>query len=89
MENVISYFIATFSGILLGIFYFSSLWITVRQLPTAQRPIRLFVGSLLGRLVITLLGFYLVMDGHWQQAIACLIGFLIARTLLIQRLRPQ
>lgn len=76
-------------GIVLGIFYFGSLWITVRQLPTTVYPVRLFIGSWLGRLVITLLGFYLVMNGQWQRVLVCLAGFVIARMLLIRYWRPD
>ena len=76
-------------GFILGIFYFASLWITVRQLPTTAYPVRLFIGSWLGRIVITLLGFYLVMDGQWQKALICLGGFILARIILINFWRPK
>lgn len=76
-------------GFLLGLFFFGSLWITVRQLPTTQQPVRLVLGSLLGRLAIALLGFYLIMDGQWQRVLAALIGFVIARRVLVQRFQPR
>lgn len=74
------------AGFVLGVLYFGSLWITVRQLPSTAIPIRLFVGGFISRLLIAGLGFYLIMDGQWQQALAALGGFLAARTLLIRRL---
>ncbi len=76
-------------GFLLGLFFFGSLWITVRQLPTTQQPVRLVLGSLLGRLAIALLGFYLIMDGQWQRVLAALIGFVIARRVLVRRFQPR
>lgn len=76
-------------GFGMGIFYFSSLWVTVRQLPKTQQPILLIVGSLLGRLSITILGFYLVMDGSWQRLLIALLGFVLARSILIRHWKPR
>lgn len=76
-------------GIILGIFYFGSLWITVRQLPTTAYPVRLFIGSWLGRMIVTLLGFYLVMNGQWQRVLICLAGFIAARIVLTSFWRPR
>lgn len=86
----ILFILSTFvPGIILGIFYFGSLWITVRQLPTTTYPVRLFIGSWLGRMVITLLGFYLVMNGQWQRVLICLAGFIVARIVMTSFWRPK
>jgi F1F0 ATPase subunit 2 len=66
-------------GIFLGLFYFGGLWYTVRSLPGSRNPALLTMGSFLGRTVITLAGFYLVMDGSLPKLLACLAGFLLAR----------
>lgn len=90
MANNILPAIAAFpAGFLLGIFYFYSLWITVRQLPSTQLPVRLFVGSFLGRTVIAVLGFYIIMSGHWERALVSIFGFLLARGMLIHRWGPK
>ena len=81
--------LAALGGLALGTFYFTSLWITVQQLPTTAWPLRLTIGSLLFRMAIVLLGFYLVIDGEWRRALIGLVGFLVARTLLIRRWRPN
>lgn len=70
-------------GFALGIFYFSSLWLTVRKLPTIKWPIRLFIGSYLGRMGITVVGFYLIMAGHWERPLIGLVGFMVARSILV------
>jgi F1F0 ATPase subunit 2 len=75
-------------GFMLGIFYFSCLWFTVQRVVHSQHPVLLMVGSGLGRLSIVLLGFYTIVGGHWQRLLIALVGFLIARTLLIQRWQP-
>ena len=90
MTAQVLFILSTFiPGIILGIFYFGSLWITVRQLPTTAYPVRLFIGSWLGRMVITLLGFYLVMNGQWQRVLICLAGFIVARIILTSFWRPK
>jgi F1F0 ATPase subunit 2 len=68
-------------GILLGIFFYGGLWMTVRRLPTTRHPALLTLGSLLLRMGVTLGGFLLVLDGRWQNAVATLIGFSAARFL--------
>jgi F1F0 ATPase subunit 2 len=76
-------------GVALGSFYFGSLWITVKQLPTTTYPARLFIGSWFSRMVITLLGFYLVMDGQWQRALICLGGLVTARIVMMHFWQPK
>ena len=89
IDNLLFILSAFFIGIALGCFYFGSLWITVRQLPTTVYPVRLFMFSWLARIVITLLGFYLVMNGQWQQALICLLGFISARVMLTSFWKPK
>lgn len=89
MNHILFILSAFIPGVALGIFYFASLWITVRQLPTTAYPVRLFIGSWLGRMAVTLLGFYLVMDGQWQRILICLGGFVAARILLTRFWRPK
>ena len=81
--------LAAFLGVCLGIFYFGSLWVTLRQLPTTLRPTQLFVGSYLGRLTIAGVGFYLLADGSWQRSVAGLLGFIVARTISIGLWGPR
>ncbi len=81
--------LASLAGMMLGGFFFGSLWITVRQLPTTGWPIRLVVGSYIGRMAIAFLGFYLIMQSDWKRAIAGLFGFLTVRFILVQQLQPS
>lgn len=73
-------------GAVLGAIYFAGLWITVRRLAITRQPALLMLVSFIGRVAVVLLGFYFVTDGRWERLIACLAGFLLARTLLIRRL---
>jgi F1F0 ATPase subunit 2 len=73
----------------LGYFYFGTLWWTVKRLHESRYPALLAFGSLIGRIAVTLLVFYFVMGGHWERLIACLVGFIVARIVLVRRWRPK
>jgi len=78
------------AGTVLGAFYFTTLWHTVRQLPTAKSPARLMIVSFIIRMSVVLVGFYLMMgEGHWERLAAAMLGFIIIRKILTYRLGPQ
>jgi F1F0 ATPase subunit 2 len=43
-----------------------------------------FIGSMLLRTGIVLAGFYFVGGGQWQRLLGCLLGFVIARFLVMR-----
>jgi len=69
------------AGMLLGAIFFGGLWWTVRKGASSTRPALCFFGSLLLRTSMTLVGFYVVSDGHWERLLVCLLGFTIARLI--------
>lgn len=89
--TMIFFLIAAFAaGTVLGAFYFTALWHTVRQLSSAKSPARLMIGSFLIRMGVVLAGFYLVMGaGHWERLAAAMLGFIMIRKILTYRLGPQ
>jgi len=70
------------AGLLLGAGFFGGLWWTVRRGMSAERPALWFLGSVVLRMSIVLVGFYLVSSGDWKRLLACLLGFVIARFLV-------
>ena len=88
MNQLIPLFLAFVAGIVVGLFYFGGLWLTVQRLPQTRRPAVLSLVSLFIRLSLTLAVFYLVMAGRWERLLACLAGFLLMRLLLVRRWRP-
>ena len=76
--------LALFAGLFLGIFYFGGLWLTVKHALKSKEPIRWFLGSLILRTGMVLLGFYYVSLGSWHYMLACLLGFVIGRYTLIR-----
>jgi F1F0 ATPase subunit 2 len=76
------------AGVVLGLFYFGGLWLTVRQIPLAGRPGLLSFVSFVVRTAATLLGFYVVMGGRWERLLIALAGFLAFRTVAVRRWGP-
>ena len=74
-------------GVLLGALFFGGLWWTVRKSVSSQRPALWFFGSFLLRMSLVLVGFYWVAGGQWERLLACLVGFILAR-LIVMRLTP-
>src|SRR5271165_1552439 len=90
MNDILALALAFFGGALLGAFFFGGLWWTVQQGVMSERPALWFLGSLLLRTSLTLAGFYLASQHHWSRFVACLLGFLIARVIVVNRLiRPS
>lgn len=85
MNEILSLAPALVAGMLLGAMFFGGLWWTVRKGMSSTRPARWFFSSLLLRTSLTLAGFYVVSDGHWEKLLVCLLGFTIAR-LIVTRL---
>ena len=73
-------------ALLLGAFFFGGLWWTVQKGVTSEMPALWFLGSLLLRTGVILAGFYFVSQGHWSRLVVCLLGFLIARVIVVKRL---
>mgnify|MGYP005852729141 CR=1 FL=1 len=82
--DVLPLLLSFVAGMALGAFYFGGLWLTLQRVPTTRAAAFLTVGSFLGRLALTMLGFYLVGGGHWQRILACLAGFLVARIATVR-----
>ena len=80
--------VSAVAGLLLGSFYFGGLWLTVRKLPGFGNPGILILGSFVVRLLVTMCGMYLVMDGKWERLVTCLAGFLLMRIVLTRLLGP-
>jgi F1F0 ATPase subunit 2 len=80
---------AVAGGAVLGAFFFGSLWLTVQRLPRVERPGLVVLVSFFARTLVTLLGFYLLMDGRWERLVAALLGFLAARAVILPLARPR
>ena len=82
MNEVLSLLPSIFGGIFLGVLFFGGLWFTVRKGLNSKKPALIFMGSLIIRMGIVVMGFYYVGANSWQKMLACLGGFLIARIVI-------
>jgi F1F0 ATPase subunit 2 len=79
-------------GVGLSVLYFGGLWLTVRRVVAGAWPKVALLGSFVVRSGLVLLGFYLVilwMGERWELLAACLLGFIVGRTLLVRRWGPR
>lgn len=84
MSEVMLLVLAPLAGMLLGAMYFGGLWWTVRKGLASPRPAQWFIFSLLLRLGLALIGFYFVAGDDWKKMLACLLGFIVARIIVIR-----
>ena len=73
---------------MLGAIFFGGLWWTVRRGVSSGRPALWFLGSGLLRMSVVAAGFYFVGGGQWRRLVACLVGFVVARLVVLWLTRP-
>ena len=84
MSDALALTLAFLAGALLGVLFFGGLWWTVQKGVRSDTPALWFLGSLLLRTGLILVGFYVAAQGHWSRLAACLLGFVIARVIVVQ-----
>jgi F1F0 ATPase subunit 2 len=89
MNETLIRIMAGAAGAALGVIFFGGLWLTVRRGVSSVRPALWFLGSMVLRTSVTLAGFYFVAGGRWQRLVACLVGFIVARFVVMWLLRPS
>jgi F1F0 ATPase subunit 2 len=72
----------------LGTIFFGSLWWTVRKGVFSKSPALWFLSIMLLRMSLVLAGFYFIGRGDWQRLVSCLLGFIIARFIVMRLTRP-
>jgi F1F0 ATPase subunit 2 len=87
MNEALSLSAALIAGIVLGAFFFGGLWWTVRKGMASERVALWFLGSMLLRTSVVVLGFYFVLGDDWRRLVAGLLGFVVARTIVMRLTR--
>src|ERR1035438_4192463 len=87
MNDFLLLALALVAGLVLGAIFFGGLWWTVRKGVAAKNAALWFLGSMLLRMGIVLAGFYFVGRGDWQRLVTCLLGFIIARFIVMRLTR--
>jgi F1F0 ATPase subunit 2 len=88
MSEPLSLALALMAGVLLGTLFFGGLWWTVRKGVSSGHPAAWFLGSLLLRTGLVLAGVYGVSGGQGERMLSCLLGFLVARFLVLRFTGP-
>jgi F1F0 ATPase subunit 2 len=89
MNDLFFILLALLAGVILGWFFFYGLRYTVERLPKVKHPWLLMLSSYIIRTLIVVVAFYFVMQGDLIRLLACLVGFILARTILIKRVEKQ
>ena len=84
MNDFLTLALALVAGLLLGAMFFGGLWWTIRKGVASEQPAVWFLSSLLLRTGSVLVGFYFVSGGHGERLLACLIGFVLARFIVMR-----
>jgi F1F0 ATPase subunit 2 len=87
MMEILYNLLAFLAGGLIGTLFFGGLWITVKEAARSKNPAAWFIGSFVLRMAVAMTGFYFVSHGSWQRAMICLVGFIIARLIVIRHTR--
>ena len=83
MNETLKLVLSWVAGAALGATFFGGLWWTVRKGMSAKQPAFWFLGSSLLRMGVALTGFYFVSGGHWERLLLCLLGFILARPVVL------
>ncbi len=89
MNEILTLILAGGAGLLLGAIFFGGLWWTVRKGVASKRAALWFLGSMVLRTSVVLLGFYFILGDNWQRLVAGLLGFIIARLIVMRLTRPS
>jgi F1F0 ATPase subunit 2 len=87
MNETLRLVLALVTGVLIGAMFFGGLWWTVQKGVSSSRSVLWFSVSLLLRTSISLAGFYFIARGHWERLLVCLVGFVVARLLVVRLTR--
>ncbi len=89
MSDALPLLLACAAGTGLGAVFFGGLWWTVRKAVSSTQPALWFAGSALLRTILALAGLYVVSGRQWGRLLACLLGFVMARTAVTWLTRPS
>lgn len=84
MNKVLLWLAVWLAGGALGVFFFGGLHWTIVKGLTSKQPAVWFFCSMLLRLFVTLAGFYFVAGVLWNRWLLCLLGFVMARVVIMR-----
>ena len=79
--------LALLAGVMLGSVFFGGLWWTILKGVSSKRPAVWFLSSMVLRATIAVAGLFFVSHGDWRRLLVCLLGFLLARIVVMRLTR--
>jgi len=90
IDSLVGIAVPLILGCAMGSFYFAGLWWTVQRLPLAWFPGLITLGSFVLRAGVMILGFLMIgRGGHWERMLFALVGVILARVVLVAKIRPR
>jgi F1F0 ATPase subunit 2 len=89
MNETVILVLSLLTGGLLGVLFFGGLWWTIHKSVYSKYPAFLFLGSLLLRTGIVLLGFYMIARGNWLRLLMSVLGFILLRMVMMHFMRSS
>jgi len=90
MSETLQFMASIAAGSLLGVIFLLGLWMTLHHLEKSRHPTFRLLASLLLRLGLVCVLFYLLARYQgWQHLLAATAGFILVRIVIIQRVRPR
>jgi F1F0 ATPase subunit 2 len=83
IDNLQGLFLCLAGGMVLGLFHFGGLWLTLDKFSKARRYGLILAASFLLRSLVTLAGIFVIGNGEWTGMVAALCGVLIMRKIFI------
>jgi len=87
MNETLILALSLLKGGLLGVMFFGGRWWTIHKSVSSTYPAFWFLGSLLLRTGIVLLGFYVIAQGNWLRLLMCFLGFFLLRLVMMHLMR--
>jgi F1F0 ATPase subunit 2 len=89
MSDALPLMAAAIAGVALGVLFFGGLWWTIPKGLASTAPALWFGGSFLLRTGVVLGGFYWAGHADWTHMVACLLGFVLARPVVLRATRRR
>ena len=84
MNDLLMTLLVLLGGSFLGFLFFGGLWFTSKKMLDSKNPALWYIGSMFIRTALTLLGFYYIGQHSLRYMLICLLGFIIARYVVVR-----
>ncbi len=75
------------AGCGIGLLFFSGLWFTVQGIVRQKHSGLILAVSFIVRMGLVVVSFYFLMAHDWKRLVALVIGFTLARIVMIRRIK--